>query len=108
MIAVITGGGTGIGRAVAVALTRDGWSVVLAGRREAPLRDAAEALERDGGTALVVPTDVSDPAQVDRLFDAAVERFGRLDVLFNNAGLGGPAVPLRRELEFRNALSPPI
>jgi NAD(P)-dependent dehydrogenase (short-subunit alcohol dehydrogenase family) len=94
MIAVITGGGTGIGRAVAVALTRDGWSVVLAGRREAPLRDAAEALERDGGTALVVPTDVSDPAQVDRLFDAAVERFGRVDLLFNNAGIGGPPVTL--------------
>ncbi len=94
MIAVITGGGTGIGRAVALALHEDGWSVVLAGRREGPLRTTAEALEGAGGMALVVPTDVSDPGQVDRLFDAAVERFGRVDLLFNNAGTGGPPVTL--------------
>ncbi len=94
MIAVITGGGTGIGRAAALALTQDGWTVVLAGRREAPLRATAEALEQAGGTALVVPTDISDPEQVDHLFEAAVERFGRVDLLFNNAGFGGPPVTL--------------
>ncbi|MBO0745889.1 MAG: SDR family NAD(P)-dependent oxidoreductase, partial [Candidatus Dormibacteraeota bacterium] len=94
MIAVITGGGTGVGRAVALALREDGWSVVLAGRREDPLRATAGALEAAGGTALAVPTDVSDPAQVDHLFDAAVERFGRVDLLFNNAGMGGPPVTL--------------
>lgn len=94
MIAVITGGGTGIGRAAALALNEDGWSVVLAGRREEPLRATAEALEGAGGTALVVPTDVADPAQVNHLFEAAVERFGRVDLLFNNAGIGGPPVTL--------------
>jgi NAD(P)-dependent dehydrogenase (short-subunit alcohol dehydrogenase family) len=94
MIAVITGGGTGIGRAAAVALAQDGWSVVLAGRREAPLRATAEALEQGGGTAFAVPTDVSDPGQVDHLFESAVARFGRVDLLFNNAGFGGPPVTL--------------
>ncbi|MBO0703380.1 MAG: SDR family oxidoreductase [Candidatus Dormibacteraeota bacterium] len=90
MIAVITGGGTGIGRAVALALREDGWSLVLAGRREEPLRATAEALEQAGGSALVVPTDVSDASQVNHLFEAAVDRFGRVDLLFNNAGVGGP------------------
>ena len=94
MIAVITGGGTGIGRSVALALKEDGWSVVLAGRREEPLRATAEAFEAGGGSACVVPTDVSDPAQVDHLFEVAVERFGRVDLLFNNAGIGGPPVTL--------------
>lgn len=91
MIAVITGGGTGVGRAVALALAQDGWTTVLAGRREEPLRATAEALGALGRTAaLVVPTDVSDAAQVEHLFDTAVEHFGRVDLLFNNAGTNGP------------------
>jgi NAD(P)-dependent dehydrogenase (short-subunit alcohol dehydrogenase family) len=77
--AVITGAGSGIGRAVAHALLADGWSVVLAGRREAALRETLA-----GGDGLVIPTDVTDPASVDALFAAA----GRVDLLFNNAGIG--------------------
>jgi NAD(P)-dependent dehydrogenase (short-subunit alcohol dehydrogenase family) len=79
MIAVVTGAGSGIGRAAAGALMADGWTVVAAGRREAPLRDS-------GG--LAVPTDVTDPDAVARLFELVVERFGRVDLLFNNAGMG--------------------
>ena len=80
MIAVITGAGSGIGRAAAQALMADGWSVVLAGRREAQLRET--------GDGLVVPTDVTDPASVAALFTATLQRFGRVDLLFNNAGVG--------------------
>jgi NAD(P)-dependent dehydrogenase (short-subunit alcohol dehydrogenase family) len=81
MIAVVTGAGSGIGRAAARALAAAGWDVVLAGRREEPLRETL-------ADALAVPTDVGDPAAVDALFAAVVERFGRIDLLFNNAGLG--------------------
>jgi NAD(P)-dependent dehydrogenase (short-subunit alcohol dehydrogenase family) len=81
MIAVATGAGSGIGRAVSRALARAGWDVVLAGRREETLRETLP-------DALAVPTDVTDPAAVDALFAAARERFGRVDLLFNNAGLG--------------------
>ena len=81
MIAVVTGAGSGIGRAVSRALARGGWDVVLAGRREEALRETLP-------DALAVPTDVTDPAAVDALFAAARERFGRVDLLFNNAGLG--------------------
>ena len=92
-VAVVTGAGTGIGRAVSLALLNDGYRVVLAGRRAGPLeqtaRDAGEAVAR----ALTVPTDVTDPAAVKRLFARTKEAFGRLDVLFNNAGIGAPAVP---------------
>ncbi len=80
MIAVITGAGSGIGRAAAQALMADGWSVVLAGRREAQLRET--------GDGLVVPTDVTDPASVAALFTATLQRYGRVDLLFNNAGVG--------------------
>jgi NAD(P)-dependent dehydrogenase (short-subunit alcohol dehydrogenase family) len=83
VIAVVTGAGSGIGRAVSRALLDAGWSVVAAGRRETPL---AETL-RDGD-GLAVPTDVSDPEAVDALFAAARERYGRVDLLFNNAGIG--------------------
>ena len=83
MIAVVTGAGSGIGRAAAKALLSDGWSVVAAGRREAPLRETLS-----GGDGLAVPTDVTDPASVDALFAAVLERYGRVDLLFNNAGLG--------------------
>jgi NAD(P)-dependent dehydrogenase (short-subunit alcohol dehydrogenase family) len=82
MIAVVTGAGSGIGRAAAKALLSDGWSVVAAGRREAPLRETLT-----GADGLAVPTDVTDPDSVAALFEAARERYGRVDLLFNNAGL---------------------
>jgi NAD(P)-dependent dehydrogenase (short-subunit alcohol dehydrogenase family) len=87
-VAVVTGAGSGIGRAVALALLGDGWSVALAGRREEQL--ATTAALGEGAPCLVQPTDVSDPDAVDRLFDATRDRFGRLDLLFNNAGSGAP------------------
>ncbi len=92
-IAIVTGAGTGIGKAAALALLGNGWTVALAGRREQPLLDAAAA-SGAGPRALAVPTDVSDPQAVRSLFDQVVERFGRVDLLFNNAGVGAPAVPL--------------
>ncbi|MET8699000.1 SDR family oxidoreductase [Kitasatospora sp. NPDC058032] len=88
-VAVVTGAGSGIGRAVAVELAVGGWRVVLAGRREEALRESGRS--SGGENALVVPTDVTDPQAVDALFGAAVERFGRVDLLFNNAGAFGPA-----------------
>jgi NAD(P)-dependent dehydrogenase (short-subunit alcohol dehydrogenase family) len=91
--AIVTGAGSGIGRAVALALLREGYAVVLAGRRAEALAQTAAA-GPDGTRALAVPTDVGDPASVRRLFDKAREAFGRLDLLFNNAGTGAPPVPL--------------
>jgi NAD(P)-dependent dehydrogenase (short-subunit alcohol dehydrogenase family) len=85
MIAVVTGAGSGIGRAAARALLAEGFSVVAAGRREPPL---AETI--GDGDGLAVPTDVTSPESVDALFAATTERFGRVDLLFNNAGLGAP------------------
>lgn len=85
-VALVTGGGTGIGRAVALDLVRCGAHVVLAGRREEPLRMTATMAEDLGGQALVVPTDIRDEAQVSRLVDRSLDRFGRLDHLINNAG----------------------
>lgn len=93
-IALVTGAGSGIGRATAVALLEDGWSVVLAGRRAEPLQALAAQAAELGQTALAVPTDVTDPDSVQALFDAIAQRFGRLDVLFNNAGVNAPAVPI--------------
>jgi NAD(P)-dependent dehydrogenase (short-subunit alcohol dehydrogenase family) len=91
-IAIVTGAGSGIGRATALALVGAGYWVVLAGRR----REALEATLADAGSdrALVVPTDVSDPSSVQALFDRTRETFGRLDLLFNNAGINVPATPL--------------
>ncbi|AMO21673.1 SDR family oxidoreductase [Ramlibacter solisilvae] len=86
-VAVVTGGGTGIGKAAALALLRDGWHVALAGRRQEPL-DAAIAESGAAGRALAVPTDVTDAAAVEALFAAAVKAWGRVDLLFNNAGMG--------------------
>jgi len=83
-VAVITGAGSGIGRASALALCEDGWSVVLVGRRAAMLEETAGLAT--GGKTLAVPTDVTDPAQVAALFAKAKEKFGRVDMLFNNAG----------------------
>ncbi|MES1155499.1 MAG: SDR family oxidoreductase, partial [Pseudorhodoplanes sp.] len=90
-VALVTGAGTGVGRAAALALMKEGFAVVLAGRRKEPL----EAVAKEGAPAksLVVPTDVSDPTQIKALFAKTKETFGRLDVLFNNAGMGAPPVP---------------
>ena len=93
-IAIVTGAGTGVGRAVAGALTGEGWHVAYAGRRAEVLREAAAGADPDGTRSLVVPTDVTDPAQVDALFDRVVAVWGRVDLLFNNAGTFAPAVPL--------------
>lgn len=94
MIAVVTGAGTGIGCAVALALLEEGHSVVLAGRRAEPLElTAAHCAARQERT-LVCPTDVTDPASVRALFDRTQAAFGRVDLLFNNAGMSAPAVPL--------------
>ncbi len=92
-IAVVTGAGTGIGRAAALALLNGGWAVVLAGRRAEPLQEVASHAA-DASQTLVVPTDVGDAVAVKALFDAAVAKFGRVDMLFNNAGRGAPAVPI--------------
>ena len=93
-VAIVTGGGTGIGRAVSLALLGAGWSVVLAGRRAEPLEETAGLAADASGRALAYVTDVADPASVTALFDAAKDRFGRLDLLFNNAGTSAPPVPL--------------
>lgn len=93
-IALVTGAGSGIGRASALGLLSDGFSVVLVGRRPEPLKALAAEAEARGQTALAVPTDVSDPASVEALFATVERRFGRLDVLFNNAGVNAPAVPM--------------
>ncbi|MGR8010807.1 SDR family oxidoreductase [Streptomyces hypolithicus] len=85
--AVVTGAGSGIGRAVALALAEAGWSLALTGRRVGPLEETAASA---GGDPLVVPADVSRPEDVNALFAAVRERFGRLDLLFNNAGTFGP------------------
>jgi NAD(P)-dependent dehydrogenase (short-subunit alcohol dehydrogenase family) len=89
-IAMVTGAGSGIGRAVTRALAAAGFSVVLTGRRREALEESAKGL----ANALVVPADVGDPASVKALFAAAKDKFGRLDVLFNNAGIGAPAIPI--------------
>jgi len=93
-IALVTGAGSGIGRAVSLTLQRSGYSVVLAGRRAAELERTASQAVSGGGKMLAVPTDVSQPAAVRTLFAAVKENFGRLDLLFNNAGMGTPAVPM--------------
>ena len=91
-VAVVTGAGSGIGRAAALALLREGYSVVLAGRRPEPLEQTASGAP--AGRALVAPADVGDPASVEALFARIKSAFGRLDLLFNNAGTGAPPVPL--------------
>ena len=92
-VALVTGAGTGVGRAAALALLGAGWSVALAGRRREPLEETAR-LSEAGERVLPVTADVADPASVEALFRVVEERFGRLDVLFNNAGIGAPAIPL--------------
>ncbi|AVP58251.1 SDR family oxidoreductase [Pulveribacter suum] len=92
-IALITGAGTGIGRAAALALLGAGWSVTLVGRREPPLQLVAQQSDA-GARVLVAPADVTDHAALREVFDRTVQHFGRLDLLFNNAGTGAPATPL--------------
>ncbi|MGQ4431417.1 MULTISPECIES: SDR family oxidoreductase [unclassified Streptomyces] len=96
--AVVTGAGSGIGRSVAVELLRAGWSVALAGRRAGTLEETAALVPE--GASLVVATDVARPEDVDALFDAMVERFGRVDLLFNNAGTFGPGGVPVEELPY--------
>jgi NAD(P)-dependent dehydrogenase (short-subunit alcohol dehydrogenase family) len=93
-VAIVTGGGTGIGKYAVLALLEDGYSVALAGRRAEPLETTVQEAGEASGRALAVPTDVGDPASVAALFARTMEAFGRLDVLFNNAGRGAPGVPL--------------
>lgn len=92
--AIVTGAGSGIGRATALALLAQGYAVVLAGRRADTLAGTVELAGEVGERALSVPTDVTDPESVRGLFAATKQTFGRLDLLFNNAGTGAPAVPL--------------
>jgi NAD(P)-dependent dehydrogenase (short-subunit alcohol dehydrogenase family) len=92
-IAIVTGAGSGVGRAVALALCNDGWTVALAGRRAEPLQETV-AKASDAARMHVVPADVSDEASVAALFETVVEKLGRLDLLFNNAGINVPTVPL--------------
>jgi NAD(P)-dependent dehydrogenase (short-subunit alcohol dehydrogenase family) len=91
-VALVTGAGSGIGRAVAIGLRQDGYQVVLAGRRAEQLADTAAACGAGEDDVLAVPTDVTDPASVRALFSATTRTFGRLDLLFNNAGIGAPGV----------------
>lgn len=93
-VALVTGAGSGIGKCVALALLREGYSVVLAGRRKEPLEAVANEVQTVPSRALVVPTDVSDPNSVKALFLKTEEAFGRLDLLFNNAGIFTPSVSL--------------
>ena len=94
-VAIVTGGGTGVGRAAALALAGEGFAVAVSGRRPEPLKEVASEIgSTSGGRAIAVPTDVTDPESIRALFTRTVEVFGRLDLLFNNAGMGAPAIPL--------------
>lgn len=93
-VALVTGAGTGVGRAAALALLGDGWKVVLAGRRAEPLQQVIAESKAAAGRALAVITDVTDPDSVAALFEQTEKTFGRLDLLFNNAGVGAPPVNL--------------
>ena len=98
-IAIVTGAGSGIGRASAVALLKAGYSVALAGRRAEALAESVKLAGADGARALAVPTDVTNPESVRALFAQVKDKWGRLDVLFNNAGQNAPGIPLE-DLSF--------
>ena len=98
-VAVVTGAGSGIGKAAALALMREGYAVVLAGRRKDALEAVAKEAQKTNGKGLAVPTDVGDADSVRALFAKTKEAFGRLDLLFNNAGIGAPAIPME-DLKF--------
>jgi NAD(P)-dependent dehydrogenase (short-subunit alcohol dehydrogenase family) len=93
-VAIVTGAGSGIGKAVAVTLLKNGYSVALAGRRSDALAEAVREAGAAGSRALAVTTNVADPASVRSLFERTRERFGRLDLLFNNAGTNAPGIPM--------------
>src|SRR6201994_1605185 len=93
-VAIVTGAGSGIGRAAALALQAAGFSVTLAGRRTAELEQTAAMAQVGGGPMLPVSTDVRQPDSIRALFHANDQRFGRLDVLFNNAGVNAPPLPM--------------
>ena len=95
-IAMITGAGSGVGRAVAQGLADAGWQLALVGRKRETLEETAHGLK---GAHLIAPADVGDPAAVKTVFAQIKDRFGRLDMLFNNAGMGTPAIPIE-ELSF--------
>lgn len=92
-VAIVTGAGSGIGRACSLALMKAGFSLVLAGRRKDALEETAKQ-GKDLGKCIVVPSDMTDPASIAAMFAKTMEVFGRLDVIFNNAGMGAPAIPL--------------
>jgi len=98
-VAIVTGAGSGVGKASALALLQAGWRVVFAGRRADVLDQAVAAAGTNAGHALAVPTDVSNPESVRNLFARAVETFGRVDLVFNNAGVNAPGIPVE-ELSF--------
>lgn len=93
-VALVTGAGSGIGKQISLALLKEGYAVVLAGRRQEPLEATVKTAGASGVNAFVVPADVADPAAVKNLFAKTKERFGRLDLLFNNAGIFAPPVSL--------------
>jgi NAD(P)-dependent dehydrogenase (short-subunit alcohol dehydrogenase family) len=93
-VAIITGGGTGIGQSAALALAGDGWSVVVTGRRKEELDKTVAMAEEGKGKIVAIAADITKPDEVKRLFAETVSTFGRLDFLFNNAGMGAPAVPM--------------
>lgn len=92
-VAIVTGAGTGVGKAISAGLVKAGYSVVMAGRRREALEAAEREIAGDGASVLLAPTDVTDPTSVANLFAATKQTFGRLDLLVNNAGMGSPAVP---------------
>lgn len=100
-VAIITGGGSGIGKSVAIALAKAGYSVSLAGRRQEALDETVAVIRDNGGSAVTIQTDITDPKGVDALFSKTVEAFGRVDLLFNNAGMFGSAA-LLEELTFED------
>jgi NAD(P)-dependent dehydrogenase (short-subunit alcohol dehydrogenase family) len=100
-VAIITGGGSGIGKSVAIALGKAGYSVSIAGRRQEALDETVAVIRNNGGSAVTIQTDITDPKGVDALFSKTVEAFGRVDLLFNNAGMFGSAA-LLEELTFED------
>ncbi len=100
-VAIITGGGSGIGKSVAIALGEAGYSVSIAGRRQEALNETVAVIRDNGGSAVAIQTDITDPKRVDGLFSKTVEAFGRVDLLFNNAGIFGSAA-LLDELTFED------
>ena len=98
-ISIVTGAGTGVGKSASLALADEGWTIVLAGRRKDPIEAVANEIKSRGGNALAIVTDTSDPKSVKGLFEETKRTFGRLDLLFNNAGTNAPGVSLE-ELSF--------